>query len=247
MEEPMSYPARAMSKAEAFAELQALVDDGTLLFEGQSDEHHVNLDGLNPYTGEKEAGNVAGVIVRYGESPSAPDYLDPRNALALVRLCQYVSDEFGVTDLFHLGISGDASGGRTDCHGQGRAVDFAGAARRAGDDGDFHLTVLNDWGTASTVYTPGGHWPVGTGSAVTYRLDGEGTFAETFFRSVYDFIAGQWQDHSADPDGEDVSTSIGEGSFIMNPDHPTSAPGTPNGREAHANHLHMQIGKTGHE
>lgn len=243
----MSYPARALSKAEAFAELQTLVDEGTLLFEGYSDEHHVNLDGLNPYTGEKEAGNVAGVVIRYGEAAAAPDHLDPRNALGLVRLCQYLSSEFGVTDLFHLGISGDASGGRTDCHGQGRAVDFAGAARRVGDDTDFQLTVLDDWGTAYTGYTPDGDWPGDTGSAVTYRLGGEGTFAETFFAGVYEFVAGQWQDRSVNPDGEDTPTSIGEGSFVMSPDHPTSAPGTAHGREAHKNHLHMQIGKTGHE
>jgi hypothetical protein len=243
----MADPARAMSKADAFAELESLVSDGVIKFEGESNEDHVNLDGLDPTTGELQAGNVAGVIIRFGNSPAAPDFLDPRNALALVRLCQFLSGNFGATDLFHLGISGDASGQRVDCHGQGRAVDFAGAARNLGDENDFTLTVLNDWGSAKTDLTPNGDWPAGTGGNTSYRLEGQATFAEEFFRGVYEFIAGEWQDRSDQPDGADSPTSIGERSFIMHPDHPATAPGTPHGREAHKNHIHMQIGKTGTE
>jgi hypothetical protein len=51
-----------MSKADAFAELQGLVDNGVIKFEGVSNEEHVNLDGLDPFTGQPQAGNVAGVI-----------------------------------------------------------------------------------------------------------------------------------------------------------------------------------------
>ncbi|MET0454701.1 MAG: hypothetical protein ABW137_22925 [Mycobacterium sp.] len=251
----MTKPARTLSKGDAFAELQMLVDEGLIAFEGHSDENHVNLGGLNPVTGAMEAGNVAGVVVRRGEAAAAPAFLDPRNALALVRLCQYLSNRFGATDLFHVGISGDASGGRVDCHGQGRAVDFTGAARRVGDDTDFHLTVLSDWGsvTPSTPSTTSAPSTQSTQSAQStqstqctqstqnttgYRLDGAGTLAEAFFRGVYQFAAGQWQDRSQDPDGQDVPTSIGDGGFILTPDHPTTAP---------TNHLHLQIGKSGTE
>ena len=230
----MTKPARTLSKGDAFAELQMLVDEGLIAFEGHSDENHVNLGGLNPVTGAMEAGNVAGVVVRRGEAAAAPAFLDPRNALALVRLCQYLSNRFGATDLFHVGISGDASGGRVDCHGQGRAVDFTGAARRVGDDTDFHLTVLSDWGSV----TPSTPSTQSTQSTMGYRLDGAGTLAEAFFRGVYQFAAGQWQDRSQDPDGQDVPTSIGDGGFILTPDHPTTAP---------TNHLHLQIGKSGTE
>lgn len=243
----MSVPARALSKSEAFAELQSLVDGGVIKFEGVSNEEHVNLDGLDPGSGSLAPGNVAGVVIRFGEAAGAPDFLDPRNALALVRLCQFLSDEFGATDLFHLGIGGDASGSRVDCHGQGRAIDFAGAARRVGEDSDFHLTVLNDWGSAHTGFTPDGDWPAATGANVSYRLDGQGSLAETFFRRVYEFIASEWQDRSQDADGEDTPTTIGEASFVMHPDQPATAPGTPHGREAHKNHIHAQIGKTGTE
>lgn len=240
----MGTPARAMSKQEAFDELLQLVDSGVIKLEGQSDANHVNLDGLDPNTGAAQAGNVAGVIIRFGANATAPDFVDPRNALALVRFCQFLSSQFDVTDLFHLGIGGDASGARTDCHGQGRAVDFAGVARRRGDGSDFELSVLNHWGTVSTALTPGGNWPPGTGAGVSYRLQGQGTLAEDLFRRVYEFIANEWQDRSTGPDPEGPPTSIGMGSFIMHPDHPTSAPGTPHGREAHKNHIHMQIGKT---
>jgi hypothetical protein len=45
--------------------------------------------------------------------------------------------------------------------------------------------------------------------------------------------------------GSDVTAlNDRERSFMMNPDHPTSAPGTKNGREAHGGRIHFQIGPT---
>jgi len=119
------------------------------------------------------------------------------------------------------------------------------------DDGsEFIRTVFDDWGTARTSLTPDGDWPAGTGSAVSYRLDAPDagdSLARDFFQAMYDFIASEWQDRTKTPDPADTPTVIGEGSFIMHPDHPTSAPGTSHGREAHRNHFHMQIGATGTE
>lgn len=65
------------------------------------------------------------------------------------------------------------------------------------------------------------------------------------FRAIYAFIATQWQDHTSGPGDPGPASAIGERSFIMHPDHPATAPGTPNGREAHRGHIHMQIGVTG--
>jgi hypothetical protein len=255
-------PARAMSTDDALLELQQLESDGVILLEGLATAQQVSLDGFDPATQEKQDGNVAGVVVRFlptgslsGGTPLggvAPDRLDPRNALALVRLCQFLSDNFGATELFHLGISGggtDANGNpRTDCHGQGRAIDFVGVRGTSRDDGsEFAITVLDDWGTAHTALTPDGDWPPGTGSDVSFRLDDPDAdpFARDFFSALYDFIASEWQDRSTDPDPADTPTTIGERSFIMHPDHPATSPGKPNGREAHRNHVHMQIGVTG--
>lgn len=256
----MPDPARAMTKEDAFAELESLANAGVILFEGEASPTSVSLDGLDPNTGALQAGNVAGVIVRFGTSPAAPDRLDPRNALALVRFCQFLVDSFGATDLFHLGISGGGVNQdgtpRIDCHGQGRAVDFAGVTMPVNGT-PTKITVLNHWGNVGTGATPGGNWPAGTGSDTHFRLDeadasplgnpdGDAVVAD-FFRRVYDFIAQEWQDRSDNPDPAEASTSIGERSFIMHPDHPATAPGTPHGREAHKDHLHMQIGKTGTE
>jgi hypothetical protein len=112
---------------------------------------------------------------------------------------------------------------------------------------EFVLTVNDNWGTISTALTPGGNWPPGTGSNVSYRLDDPATdpFASRFFRDLYRFIASEWQDRSDRPDPAETETTIGERSFIMHPDHPATAPGTTHGREAHKNHIHMQIGVTG--
>lgn len=257
----MSDPARAMSKEDAFAELLDLQSSDVIRLEGFGSPAGVSLDGWDGT--QLAAGNVAGVVVRYLDSgtatfgqpsaPAAPDRLDPRNALALVRLCQWLSETYNVVELYHLGISGggvDRQGRpRTDCHGQGRAVDFVGVKGVAEDGEEWILTVNDDWGTVSTAATPGGQWPAGTGSATSYRLDDEAAdpFVRDFWRALYEFAATEWQDRSNGPDGLDTPTAIGERSFVMHPDHPATAPGTAHGREAHRNHLHMQIGVTGTE
>jgi hypothetical protein len=114
------------------------------------------------------------------------------------------------------------------------------------DGAEYVLTINDDWGTVDTPSTPGEVWqPVGTG-ATHFRLDdAPGRELERdFFRAVCEFIAGQWQDLSSSPDAAAAPSAIGAHSFIMHPDHPTSKPGTKNGREAHQNHIHMQIGVT---
>lgn len=257
----MSDVARALSKDDAYIELKQMESDGLILLEGFQSADQISLDGWDPINQTAQAGNVAGVVIRYWSSgtrtygapssPGAPDNLDPRNALALVRLCQWLSDYYGVTELYHVGISGggvDRNGNpRRDCHGQGRAIDFVGVKGEL-DGGEFLYTVYDDWGTVSTSVTPGGSWPAWTGENVTYRLDDPSEpVARDFFAELYQFIASEWQDRTADPVGDEMATSIGEHSYIMHPDHPASAPGTPHGREAHAGHIHMQIGVTGTE
>lgn len=248
-------PARAMTTAEAFAELDQLMTDGEILHARSAVvAGRVDLDGLVPFAGEKQDGNVAGVVIRYlstgsrlqgaPTSGNAPDCLDPRHALAMVRLCRFLHDQWGATELYHLGAGGDTSGQRKDCHGEGRAMDFVGA-RGVKDGQEYVITVKDDWGTADTPLTPGGRWP--TGAQVSFRLDNAPghEFARSFFASVYAFVASEWQDRSSGPDAATTPTTPGQRSFVMNPDHPTSAPGQKNGREAHADHLHMQIGVTG--
>jgi hypothetical protein len=252
-----------MSKDEALAEVQALVDAGTVLLEAPTVPGRINLDGWDPDAGAKLDGCVAGVVVRYWPTATkgteqtlssgvAPDRLDPRNALALIHLCQWLRDAYGVTELYHAGISGDAPGGRVDCHGQGRAVDLVGVWRPASEAADeMYLTVFDDWGNvAIDGLTPGGDWPPGTGGATSFRLDDPSAdpVAAQFFRDLYVFIAGEWQDRTSGFEEEGNPTLPGSDSgFIMHPDHKDSDPSGKHGREAHKNHVHMQIGVTGTE
>jgi len=255
---PTPRPARALSQPEAWTELERLQDENLIKFARSDMPGKVDLDGMVPVSDEEEPQNVAGVRIRYLESgsrrsgqpanPNAPDRLDPRHAVAVVRFCRWLHDQWGATELYHLGTSGDASGRRTDCHGQGRAIDFVGV-KGSREGNEYVLTVKDDWGTVDTPATPGGVWrPAGTSSTHFRLADVEGhDLARDFFSAAYEFIADQWQDRSARPDGLVPRSSIGQRSFIMNPDHPTSAPGGKGGRESHANHIHMQIGPTGTE
>lgn len=253
-------PARAYNREDALTLLQQWNDEGFILFEGPATSGSVSLDGWDPDAGAKLDGCVAGVVVRYhntarkSDAPgggSAPDRLDARNALALVRLCYWLKENKGATDLYHLGISGGA--GRTDCHGQGRAVDFVGGRGTDPTTGEaWEITVADDWGLVDTPLTPGGHWPHGTGPNTSYRLDSveapttEQEYAREFFRELFTYMTTQYQDAGTDPDPTNRDVEI-HGGYIMHPDHPDSnpAPGAKNGREAHWQHLHAQIGVTG--
>jgi hypothetical protein len=251
-----AIPARALSAADALGELARWKAERTIEYAASGMAGKVDLDGLDPATGAAVAGNVGGVVVRYwgsgfkaGSPPSggnAPDRLDPRHAVAIIRFCRWLHATWGVTEMYHAGVSADDTGARTDCHGQGRALDFVGVKGTL-NGADYLLTVQDDWGGVSTPSTPGGVWtPLGT-TATHFRLDDAPgmEFQRDIFRAIYEFGAGQWQDTSSGPDPAGTPTAIGSPSFVMNPDHHTSSPGQKNGREAHQGHLHFQIGVTG--
>ncbi len=242
-------PARAMSIADAFAELVVLHESGSLTLVPAP-----SGSGATPARVRISPSTLHGVEYRYWDGKKTlrhgMELLDPRNALALARLARWAAENHGVTEIHHLGLSGSST--RNDCHGQGRALDFAGIKGVSADGNEFVWNVLRDWGNKSVPdeSDPAGarlaKWPAGT-RTLTFRLDGpdaDPTAAE-FFRQLYEFCAGEWQDQDSLPSGRTQTSAIGQRSFIMNPDHPASKPGTPNGREAHANHLHLQIGPTG--
>jgi peptidoglycan hydrolase-like protein with peptidoglycan-binding domain len=175
--------------------------------------------------------------------------LDIRHVVGLVRLALHLRAAFGVTEIHHCGISGDTV--RTDCHGNGRAVDFVGALGVA-PGGPFHLTVFNDWKVHSVPNLDDRtkprrpDWPPVT-RQLEYRLldPAADPFARAFFADLYAFVASEWQDRTDGPGQVEPPSAIGQGSRIMTPDHPESKPGTKNGREAHHSHVHWQVGPTG--
>lgn len=129
---------------------------------------------------------------------------------------------------------------------------FRRLCRHVSGDGVL-LTVLNDWALKSVPNLDDPtkprrpDWPSKT-MPLEYRLRSDPNadpFARDFFQDLYDFVAGEYQDRSAGPGQTLGPTVIGEPSFVMTPDHPTSKPRTKNGREAHRSHMHFQIGPTG--
>jgi hypothetical protein len=186
--------------------------------------------------------------------------LDARNVVFLTRLASLMQ-WYGATTIYHIGFLFDAS--RNDCHGQGRACDFAGAA---GDGWD--ITVAQhwsgqpivmpvDWTAANgTRYTRGTRlpdWPP-LFTQTTFRLDSANPFldsslspdlARQVFYSAYQHAITEGTDTR-----EAVMSSIGAtSSFVIHPDHPSSNPdpAAKSGREAHWQHIHMQVGPTGPE
>jgi Hemopexin len=243
-----STPARALTLEQATQVLQSLHDQGALQLAGNASRAWVSL---------AEA-RIHDIQFRYwngsATQTSALRNLDPRNAVGLARLAQWASANYGIHMIAHIGVNGDDTGARTDCHGQGRAVDLAGVEGTR-DDGAFNLWVLRDWGSRSVPdeNDPSAprlaKWPPGA-RPLSYRLDGNpdsSALATEFFAALYDFVASQWQDGDDQPTGAAPTSQIGQRSFVMNPDHPASNPTGKSGREAHANHLHMQIGKTGRQ
>jgi hypothetical protein len=199
---------------------------------------------------------------------SVPRQMDPRHIIATTRFSTEVrtavAGDINLQVVYHAGLG---TNGANDCHGWGRALDFSGFSGRAPDRSarvkrtvarldaerkvirveidcfeetmtEDHFIVQFDWGDA----TP--QPPSGTVASLPYRLapslaatTREGRAAR-IFRAIYDTAKRHWRDTAS-------GSNIGEQSAIMNPDHPTSDPGGQHGREAHQNHLHMQIGATG--
>jgi peptidoglycan hydrolase-like protein with peptidoglycan-binding domain len=178
--------------------------------------------------------------------------LDARHVIGLIRLAQQLSTRFGVTEIHHVGIGGQTVGG-TNCHTQGRACDFVGA-RGVRNGQPFLLTVLNDWAIRTVPNVADAtrprlpDWPHETVASLTYRLATDrdaDALARDFFQALYDFASTEYQDKTAGAGQTAQSSTIGQASFVMTPDHPTSNPNGKNGREAHRGHVHFQIGPTG--
>jgi peptidoglycan hydrolase-like protein with peptidoglycan-binding domain len=208
---------------------------------------------------------IAGVTFRFTPHPSARKVavgsstsvlasLDIRHAAGLVRLAQFLASDWNVDEVHHAGISGSAV--RTDCHTDGRAIDLVGVRLTdAGVIRDVH--VFDHW-ASKPVPAPGRpsgilpQWPTGSVPRLAYRLaavDDLGilpadTRVTSFFFDLYVWFGTQYQDRTKTPFDPGPATTPGENSCVMSPDHPTSDPGGPHGREAHATHLHAQIGPT---
>ena len=177
--------------------------------------------------------------------------VDPRNAVALYRAANWMQEQYSVTEMYHAGINGSDPKQRNDCHGQGRALDFSGVVG-AKDGIPFEWFVINDWGNQPVPADRKGDSPSnwaykdgGTTYRLAHRLDEAQPSPARFFWDAFKFFAAQYRSGDMKEFPRSLDTPITTGGFIMHPDHKTSAKGTANGREAHKNHFHCQIGDTG--
>lgn len=159
------------------------------------------------------------------------DNVDQRMLIVLYRLTRWLNaSEPDVSIIRHIGI-GHGIGPLTDCHNQGRALDFSGL------DGtslgvNFDRKIKRDWGDIPS--TPG----------ISLRLDpARDLLAHNLFRAVYRFGTFECESNGIGARNKWPPKEIGDTSgFVIHPDYIDNPGG--NLRLEHQNHIHMQVGPT---
>jgi hypothetical protein len=161
------------------------------------------------------------------------DNVDQRMAVALYRLTRWLNaSEPDVTILRHKGI-GHGSGTPTDCHNQGRALDFSGVDGTS-QGAAFDRKVQRDWGDETA--TPG----------LAMRLDrATDRLSHDLFRTAFQFGTFECECNGIGAANKWPPKEIGDiGGFVIHPDYIDQPPPAKQLRAAHKNHIHMQIGPT---
>jgi hypothetical protein len=185
--------------------------------------------------------------------------IDVRFAVFMVRLTKLLKRKFSVDTIYHIGFIT----GNRDAHGAGRAFDFVGARGRSSGS-PFSVNVFRHW-KRQPVTMPEDfgtikqgarleEWPADFHNTVFRLRDNpnldptrvgsasELTLARDLFEEVYDFSARQVQDTETN---DAPPTKIGtNSSFIIHPDYKkvSSPAAMKNGRDAHFQHIHIQLG-----
>lgn len=229
-------PARELTPAEGNQLLGYLVEHGAL-----------QLSPQTPFAGSWQTGIsspapsarvvvkpavINGVAFHFANSAgpqSVLDNVDQRMVVALYRLTRWVNAaEPDVPVIRHLGI-GHGSGPPSDCHNQGRALDFSGLDGTS-QGSPFTRDIQKHWGNLR-----------GSGSM---RLDPTvDPLAHDLFRTVFGFGTYECECNGIGTANKWPPKEIGDrGGFVIHPDYVDVPPQVL--RPAHQNHIHMQIGKT---
>ncbi len=179
--------------------------------------------------------------------------VDPRSAVALYRSANWMQENYGVTECYHAGVNGVAPEVRNDCHGQGRALDFSGLVGTMSGQ-SYEWFVLADWGMQPVPEGRAGEtahdWPYKPGVTtyrMAHRLDEAQPSPARFFWDFYKFAGTQWHAGGLPELPRSFDKPIDIDGFLYHPDTFASNKGAKSGREAHQNHMHIQIGVTGTE
>jgi hypothetical protein len=161
------------------------------------------------------------------------DNVDQRNLIVLYRLTRWVNaSEPDVTIVRHKGI-GHGSGAPTDCHNQGRALDFSGLDGTS-QGVSFDRKIERDWGNL----------PVTPGAAMRLNpaID---RLSHDLFRTVLRFATFECECNGIGPGNNWPPKEIGDvGGFVIHPDYVDVPPPGQQLRAKHQNHIHMQVGLT---
>jgi hypothetical protein len=159
--------------------------------------------------------------------------VDQRMLIALYRLTLWLNaSEPDLHIIRHKGI-GHGSGSPSDCHNQGRALDFSGL------DGailgtNFDRKIQRDWG--DKVVLPG----------IVMRLDPvSDKLSHDLFRTVLRFGTFECECNGIGSGNKWPPKEVGDSSgFVIHPDYVDLPPPAQQLRPQHQNHIHMQVGST---
>jgi hypothetical protein len=267
----LKTPAKDLTDAEAFDLLMFLYEQGEVqLPDG------VRLDPrdpdkiLSPKPGQQlRVGTVMGEVTyrrandlkRPAGGPEGSDEMasfnpTPAFAVLLYRLGVFLHEQWDVDTIVCGGVGSGGGRAATDCHTQGRCVDFYGVVR-AGDTIDVH----RDWfarpvyqtrpdakGRRGTLQAVGDDkW--GGETATYFRLafspELQDFLPYLFFSTVWEFVTKECTTSAGDLSADDFKSGVllGRGT-IYHPDFPDWGSYTPGhaGRQSHHDHMHFQIG-----
>lgn len=211
-------PARSLSLEEARAQMRAYADAGAVDIISGAESGRMTVGAT-----------IEGVQHSYLDGNKIEprhtiDNLDPRFGVLLVRLDAMLAG-LGIDELLDIGIT-HGSSNEMDVHNQGRAIDIGGLRGSGVPGGD--VRVFRDWGQRPE-----------QGRGI-YRLS-SGDPGYDLWPAIYAVGSEEGADRntSMSLEGGGLPTRIGEGSYILSPDHPD-----PKLHADHQNHIHMQIGRT---